>query len=161
MKIDLAIRNVANSEAELAKALLEVGERHRVDHDVFHISQTLASKSRESLHSLRPDAERYGVQIDNQDRSPSHSLGASLREKGAELLGSRPEAAILLLNDLRHLHLLAAAASIDWTVLGQGAQALRDEQLLATVSEHHPYALKTLNWTTTKLKEMSPQLLTS
>jgi hypothetical protein len=160
MKLELAIQNVADSEAALAEALLEIGERHRADHDVFHISQTMAKKSQESLRCLRASAEPYGVQIDNPDHAP-HSPGAVLRKKGAELLGKTPEAAILLLNDLRHLHLLAAAASIDWTVLSQGAQAAADERLLATVTDRHPYAVKTLNWTTTKLKEMSPQLLTS
>jgi hypothetical protein len=62
---------------------------------------------------------------------------------------------------MRTLHLLAAEASINWTMLGQAAQAARDSELLSTVSESHPEAIRALRWTTTKLKESAPQLLTS
>jgi hypothetical protein len=80
-------------------------------------------------------------------------------EKSSELLGHRPQAVLLLLRDLREVHLLAAAASINWVILGQGAQAIRDEDLLATVTSRHPFALKTLKWTTTRVKEAAPQVL--
>ena len=53
---------------------------------------------------------------------------SALREKGAELLGRRSESGLVLLRDIRELHLLAAEASIDWTMLGQAAQAQKDEE---------------------------------
>jgi hypothetical protein len=68
---------------------------------------------------------------------------------------------VSLLRDLRDLHLLAAAASIAWVILAQGAQAGRDRELLAVVDAHHPMALKTLKWTTTRIKEAAPQVLLS
>jgi hypothetical protein len=64
-----------------------------------------------------------------------------------------------LLADLREVHLLAAQASIDWTILGQGAQAARDQELLGAVSSGHEATLKILKWTTTRLKEATPQAL--
>ena len=161
MKIDLAITEVGKAEAELADLLLRVGERHRVDHDVFHMSRTLAAKSRESLLALTDAAARYDVALDLGAGEPSDGVRTALREKSSELLARRPQAALLLLRDLREVHLRAAAASIDWVILGQGAQAVRDEVLLATVTERHPFALKTLKWTTTRLKEAAPQVLSS
>jgi hypothetical protein len=59
------------------------------------------------------------------------------------------------------VHVRAAEASINWVILGQGAQAVRDEDLLATVTSRHPFALKTLKWSTTRLKEAAPQVLAS
>jgi hypothetical protein len=161
MKIDLAIREVGKAETALADLLLRVGERHRVDHDVFHMSRTLAAKSRESLLALTDAAGRYGVALDLDAGEPSEGLRTALREKSSELLGRGPQGALLLLRDLREVHLLAAAASINWAILGQGAQAIRDEDLLATVTSRHPFALKTLKWTTTRLEEAAPQVLTS
>jgi hypothetical protein len=157
MKIDLAIREVGKAEAELADLLLQVGERHRVDHDVFHMSRTLAAKSRESLLALSDAAARYGAALDLDAGEPS----AALRARSSELVGRHPQGALLLLRDIREVHLRAAEASINWVILGQGAQAVRDEDLLATVTRRHPFALKTLNWTTTRLKEAAPQILAS
>ena len=41
------------------------------------------------------------------------------------------------------------------------AQAAKDMGLLATVTECHEETLKTLKWTTYRLKEAAPQALTS
>jgi hypothetical protein len=82
-------------------------------------------------------------------------------EKGAELLGRRPEPGLLLLRDLRRLHVLGAGASLDWVALGQAAQAAKDGALLDTVSACHAETLRTLKWTTYRLKEAAPQVLTS
>lgn len=161
MKIDLAIREVGDAETELADLLLRVGERHRVNHDVFHMSRTLAAKSHESLLTLTEAAARYDVALDLDAGEPSDGVRTALRERSSELLARRPQAALLLLRDLREVHLRAAAASINWVILGQGAQAVRDEELLAIVTERHPFALKTLKWTTTRLKEAAPQVLAS
>jgi hypothetical protein len=83
------------------------------------------------------------------------------REKGAELIGRRPETGLVLLRDLRALHLLYAEASIDYTILGQGAQASRDAALLADVSHCHTQTLRGMKWTVTRLKTAAPQVLTS
>jgi hypothetical protein len=60
---------------------------------------------------------------------------------------------------LREVHLLAARASINWVILAQGAQAIRDEDLLEIVTARHPFALKTLKWSTTRIKQAAPQVL--
>jgi len=63
------------------------------------------------------------------------------------------------LHDLRDLHLAAARASVAWTVLGQGAQAVRDDALLETVTTSHPETIRTMKWALQRLKEAAPQLL--
>jgi hypothetical protein len=160
VKLGLAIEEVHGAEAELARELLRVGERHKVDHDVFHLTRTLAERARERMRALEPHGTRYDVKLDDS-AGEDGGVVATLREKGSELAGRRPETGLLLLRDVRKLHLLAAEASINWTILGQGAQAARDTDLLATVTECHPETLRALRWTTTKLKEAAPQVLTS
>lgn len=162
MKIDLAIEQVAEAEEELADALERIGERHRVDHDVFHMTGALAKMSRARIRKLADHAASYGTSVDDDATEPSRGgLLTTFREKTSELIGSSPPAGLVLLRDLRELHLLAAAASINWTILGQGAQAVKDERLLATVSECHDEELRTLKWTTTHIKVTAPQVLAS
>jgi hypothetical protein len=83
------------------------------------------------------------------------------REKGSEMVGRRPESGLLLLRDLRKLYALASEASIDWIILGQGAQAAKDRELLQATKECHPGTLRTLKWANTMIKNVSPQVLTS
>ncbi len=83
------------------------------------------------------------------------------REKTSELVGRRPEPGLLLVRDLRKLHLLYAEASINYVILGQGAQAARDRELLDACSQCHPQTLRGMKWTVTRIKTASPQVLTS
>ena len=147
MKLGLAIEQVASAERELAERLVEVGERHRTDHDVFHMTRTLEKRERGHLEALARHAGRYDAATE----------GAA--PKGAP--PSTADPSLLLLHDLRHLHLLAAGASLDWVALAQGAQAAKDTDLLQTVTECHDETLQTLKWTTYRLKEAAPQALTS
>jgi hypothetical protein len=152
VKLDAALREVHDAERELARDLLRAGERHKADHDVFHVTRTLSTWCGRHLERLAAHGERYGVAL---DPSPP----------GAGLLGGldvrRGDPGLLLLRDLRDLHLAAARASVAWTVLGQGAQAVRDTDLLATVTASHPETVRTMKWTVQKLKEASPQVLAS
>jgi hypothetical protein len=162
VKLALAIGDVADAEERLSEALLGLGERHKADHDVYHLTRTLARWSQGHLAALEPFAERYGTDIDTSGigRERGGPLTA-IREKGAELIGRRPEPGLLLLQDIRALHLLAAEASLGWTILGQGAQAAKDTELLECVSLCHPETLRTMRWALGKLKESAPQILTA
>jgi hypothetical protein len=162
VKIGIAIEEAADAERELAGELRAVAERHRTDHDVFHLSLALARAAEERLAALGEHAGRYEASVDTEpDDSKKPKVVRAAIAKSAELVGRRPEPALLLLRDLRTLHLLAAEVSIDWVILGQGAQAARDAGLLATVDGCHPEVLRAMKWTTFRIKEASPQILTT
>ena len=163
MKIDVALREVHEAETELAAELLRAGERHATDHDVYHLTRTLSGWADRHVQRIAEQARRYGVDLDAGGIGDQRDRGllARAREKGAELAGRRPEPGLLLLRDLRDLHLAAASASLAWTMLGQGAQAVSDGELLATVTACHPETIRTMKWTVQKIKEASPQVLAS
>jgi hypothetical protein len=163
MKLGLAIRDVRDAERTLAEQLNALGERHKADHDVFHLTQTLQRVAHANLERLAVHGERYEVDVDPDDAPTEHgsSLIERAREKSAELVGRRPEPGLLLVRDLRRLHLLYAEASIDYVILGQGAQAARDRELLDAVTRSHAQTLRGMKWTVTRIKTAAPQVLTS
>lgn len=163
MKIGIALREAYDAETELAGDLLRIGERHKADQDVFHLTRTLSKWCDRHVHRLAEQADRYDLDLDAEAVEDEQDSGliSRLREKGSELVGRRPEPGLLLLRDLRELHLSAARASFAWTVLGQGAQAVSDTELLATVTACHPETIRTMKWTVQKAKEASPQVLAS
>jgi hypothetical protein len=152
MSLDSARADTAKAEAQLAEKLLTIGERHKADHDVYHLTRTLAKL-----------AQSHAAELRGNDDEPTDSGGPlrAVREKASELMGSREAAGMLLLRDLKQLHLAASEASICWTILGQGAQAQRDQELLATVTRCHDETLRILRWTTTRIKQTAPQALSS
>ena len=161
MKIGVALREAHDAETELAAELLRAGERHKADHDVYHLSRTLNEWCDRHVRRLAVDARRYGADLDADAVADEQDQGliARARERGSELVGRRPEPGLLLLRDMRDLHLAAARASLAWTVLGQGAQAVSDQELLDTVTACHPETIRIMKWTVQKAKEASPQAL--
>lgn len=187
MKVGLAVQQVRSAEEDLAKGLERVGERHKTDQEVYHLTRTLAGVSRRNAQTIARFQERYpasgGTETGEDepglfgrlrergaDIAESVSGGSegdrsglldAAREKGAEMVGRRPETGLLLLRDLRELHTLASEASINWVILGQGAQAAKDAELLRATKGCHPDTLRTLKWANTMIKTVSPQVLTS
>lgn len=159
MRIGAAIADVAGAERDLGRELWRVGERHPSDHDVFHLTKTLAGFCDSHLEQLAPHADRYSESIDTSSSSTGRGPVDKLVEKGGAILGRRPASANVLLGDLRKLHLAASRASIEWVMLAQGAQAVRDADLLATVSACHGETLRALKWTTYRIKTAAPQAL--
>lgn len=191
MKIGLAIQQVRSAESDLAEELEKVGERHKTDQEVYHLARTLANISRRNVDELSRFEERYPISggaeggdtetgllgrlrekgselVDSISEGSGPEEGGrrsgvldTAREKGSEMVGRRPESGLLLLHDLRKLYMLASEASINWVILGQGAQAAKDRELLQATKECHPDTLRALKWTNTKIKETSPQVLMS
>lgn len=162
MKLDIAIRAVADSETALSHQLNALGERHKADHDVFHLTETLQRIARANLERLAPHGQRYDIEVD-ADVQEEHGAGLldKAREKTSELVGRRPEPGLLLIRDLRELHLLYARASIDYVILSQGAKAARDSELLHACDRCHAQTLRGMKWTVTRIKTAAPQVLTS
>jgi hypothetical protein len=154
------LRALHHGERDLAQDLLRVAERHRTDHEVHHLATDLAHWSEEHTQRLAEIGHAYGLDLAQPHGEPS-TLMATLREKTAEAIGRRPEPALLLLHDLRDLHLAAAGNSVHWEMLAQAAQATKDRPLLDLIADCHPQTLRQMRWTNTLIKELSAQALTS
>ncbi|MEU4191892.1 hypothetical protein AB0E69_08350 [Kribbella sp. NPDC026611] len=157
-KVGLAIRELHRSENELAAALLRASDRHQTDHDLFYLGRDLAKWSQEHVRQLAEHGSNYGVDLDAE---PAEEPGpiAAMRQKGAELLDGHHDPSLLLLKDLREIHLKAAGVSLDWEILAQTAQALKDQELLELTKTSHPQTLRQLRWANASLKIHAAQIM--
>jgi hypothetical protein len=159
VKIKLAIRELHRSERKLAHDLNVIAARHRSDQDIHHLAHDLAQWSQNHLSELAHHGRHYGLRL-----SASPPIGAAtgfLQTRISGLLRRRPEPGLLLLADLRRFHRRAAGSSVVWELLGQAAQAAKDQELLSLTSRCHPETLRQMRWANAMLKELSPQVLTS
>ncbi|MFF3291016.1 hypothetical protein [Streptomyces sp. NPDC003023] len=159
--ITLTLRALHDGERHLAGELLAVADRHRTEHEVHHVAKDLADWSREHTERLAATGRSYGLDLDESPVKPSHGLFTLMRGKAAQAVGHRPEPGLLLLRDLRDLHLDASANSLHWEMLAQAAQASKDTRLLELASSCHPGTLRQMRWANTMIKNLAPQLLTS
>ncbi|MCV7154400.1 hypothetical protein [Mycolicibacterium pyrenivorans] len=158
-KIGLALRELHRSELRLTRSLEAIAARHHNDHAICHVATDLAQWSREHVALVSETGDRYGVRLRAHPRTAA--VTESAQRWISDRLGRRPEPALLLLADLRRLHRLAAGVSLDWELLAQGAQAVKDPHLLAVAQRCHPQALRQMRWANAMLKELSPQALAS
>ena len=158
MRIPLALRELHRAEKSLTRTLLVVSDRHRTEHEVYHVARDLAEWSRTHVHELAEIAPRYDLHLDD-DPPAGDGPFAPVRRTLSVLIGRRDEPGVVLLADLRRLHRAAAGVSLDWELLAQGAQAVKDTELLALASRCHPQTLRTLKWSNAMLKTLSPQVL--
>ena len=160
MKLGMAIQELHRSENELYTVLLTMSDRHKVDHEVFHVTRDLATWSQQHVARLAEAGREFGLDLDPEAKRVAGLLEA-VRQKAAELAGRRPEPGLLLLADLRHLYREASGTSLDWELLAQGAQGARMKELLDLAERCHPQTLRVSRWANAKLKESSPQVLAS
>ncbi|MFD5279519.1 hypothetical protein [Streptomyces rubrogriseus] len=159
--IDLTLRTLHRGERHLAHDLVTVAERHRTEHEVHHVATDLARWSREHMRQLAETAAERGVKLGEPPDHSTDGVFATLREKASEAVVHRPEPGLLILRDLRELHVRAAENSLHWEMLAQAAQASRDSALLTLASSCHPQTLRQMRWTNTMIKNLAPQVLTS
>lgn len=138
-----------HSEQTLADSLRAVAEGHADVADVFHTCHLLAQWSDANREALAPIAERYGEADDVDEPERLHAAG---------LAGAR-EGEIGLLRDLQDLHVLATLVRTTWTVIAQGAQGLRDRDLLDVAQRAGSQTERQLSWLTTRMKVAAPQAL--
>jgi hypothetical protein len=159
MKLGLALRELHRSERALAVKLDAVAARHHSDHGITHLATDLAGWSRGHVDQIADVGRNYGLHL--RWRPNLAAVAAPAQQRLSDLVGRRPEPALLLLADLRRVHQLAAGVSVDWELLAQGAQAAKDERLLALAQRCHPDTLRQMRWANAMLKELAPQTLTS
>ena len=157
-KVGMALRELHRSENDLAGELLQASDRHKADHEIFYLGRDLARWSQEHVRELARVGKDYGLDLDPEPEDDS-TLVSKVRQKGAELLGRHHDPALLLLADLRRIHRMAAGVSLDWEILAQTAQALKDKELLAVTKDCHPQTLRQLRWANAQLKVQSAQVM--
>jgi hypothetical protein len=157
-KVGLALRELHRSENDLAAELLRVSSRHKADHDIFYLGRDLAGWSQDHVREIAKIAKNYDVELDAEPHEEAGLL-AAVRQKGAELIGGQHDPALLLLRDLREIHRKAAGVSLDWEILAQTAQALKDTDLLNLTMRCHPQTLRQLRWANASLKANAAQIM--
>lgn len=160
MKFGLVLEEMHRSENDLAHHLLTISERHKVDHEIYHLARDLARWSQQHVRDIADIAKNYGEDLDPEPRGEM-GLMEAIREKGSEMVGRRPETGMLLLRDLRELYLKACGVSADWELLAQAAQGMKDKNLLALAQKCHPQTIRQMKWANGKLKESATQVLVS
>ena len=159
-RLAMALEELHHDENDLAEELLQISDRHKVDHEVYHLARDLARWSQQHVRDLARVGEDYGLHLDPEPEDGTSVL-ARLRQKGSELLGHRSEPALVLLADLRRIHRKAAGVALDWEVLSQTAQALKDRELLALTHACLPQTRRQQKWADAKLKESAAQAMVS
>jgi len=157
-KIAFAIEELHRIENDLAGRFLRASDRHKAEHEVYHLGRDLARWSQQHVRELARVGAGHGLRLDAEPQDDAAVL-AALRQKGAELIGRHHDPGLLLLADLRELHRMASGASLDWEVLAQVAQGTRDPDLLEVAKKCHPDTLRQMRWTNGLVKELSAQIL--
>ena len=160
MKIGLVLHELHRSENDLAHELLQVSERHKVDHEIYHLGRDLSKWSQQHVREIAEIGKNYGQDLDPE---PEGELGLAerLREKGSELIGRRSVPGLLLLRDLREIYMKASGVSADWEMLAQAAQGIKHTDLLEVTKRCHPDTLRQVRWANSMLKVESTQILIS
>jgi hypothetical protein len=158
VKLDLAIEELYRSENELYTVLLSMSDRHKAEHEVFHVTRTMARWSEQHVAELAETGRQFGLELDPEAKHPAGLLEA-LQQRTSELTGRRSVPGMLLLADLRHLYREAGGTALDWELLAQGAQGAKNKELLDFAERCHPQTLRVSKWAEAKLKESSPQVL--
>lgn len=160
MKIGLVLHEMHRSENDLAHELLQVSERHKVDHEIYHLGRDLARWSQQHVREIAEIGKRYGQDLDPEPED-ENGLIERLREKGSELLGRRSDVSLLLLRDLREIYMKASGVSADWEMLAQAGQGIKHTDLLDVTKRCHPDTLRQMRWANSMLKVNSTQILVS
>lgn len=166
-KVPLALEELHRSESDLAQELLRISDVHKADHGVFHVTRDLARWSEQHVALLAEAAPAHGLSLSSSagvgdsvaDAAEGDGVLGRLRQRTSELLGRSHDAGVLLLADLRRVHRMAAGVSLDWEVLAQTAQALRDRELLELAAKCHPQTVRQLKWANAQLKESAAQIM--
>jgi hypothetical protein len=137
-----------NAQTDLAAAFREVRDAHAGEVDVHHLCERLAEQCDAHAARLEPIAERYGEDAaDEPDRLYS------------ELFKGPREGGLGLLRDLHDLYLMASECDVAWTLVGQAAQGLRDNELFEVVQACEGETASQLQWIKSRMKEAAPQAL--
>jgi hypothetical protein len=136
------------AQVDLADAFRQVARGHRDEADVSQLCEKLARQCDAHAERLAPFSQRYSEEApDEPDRLYS------------ELFGGTRGGALGLLRDLHDLYLMACECDMAWTLVGQAAQGLRDDDLIDVVQTSEGETALQLKWLRTRMKQAAPQAL--
>lgn len=160
MKIDLVLEELHRSENDLAQQLLLLADRHPADHGVHHVARDLATWSQGHVGELARIGRSYDLELDPEPAGDPGLL-TRVRQEVGDRLGRHSAPALLLLRDLRSVFMDSSGVSVDWEMLAQAAQGVKDRELLEVASRCHPDTLRQARWANSMIKELAPQVLAS
>ncbi|MBB5788862.1 hypothetical protein [Jiangella mangrovi] len=156
VRLTAALRDLYRDETELAAALLRVADRHGADPELHHGCHDLARWSEQHATDLVEAGRRYGLGV-SEPAGYGAGYGAAVDGAAADAV----DPGLLLLADLRDLHRRSAGVVLDWDVVAQAAQALRDRELLALAQASRTQAERQLAWSKALVKASAAQIMTS
>ena len=148
MKLPVYLGMLQRAEQELASSFRTVADGHGDEPDVHAACRVLAEQCDEHVAAMQPLVDRYGSQPDDE---PERLHAVALPEPRSGPLG--------LLRDLQDVHLLASFVDMTWTLVGQAAASLRDEDLQQVVTACEAETSVQVAWLTTRMKQSAPQAL--
>ena len=148
MQVGLYLKMVKDSETDLSKAFTTVSAHHRQEPDMEASCHLLASWSHNKAESADTFIKRYGSKAD-----------AGVDRLYSDLFQGPRRGGLALLRDLHDLWLLATEAQICWTLLGQAAHALRDNELSRACQDNKGTTTRQIAWLETRSKQAAPQTL--
>jgi len=136
------------AETDLAAAMRTVGAAHADEPDIYYTCARLAEQCDAHEAQLQPLQQQYAKQAPTEpDRLYSDRFN-----------GPRT-GPIGLLRDLHDLYVMTAECDLCWTLVAQGAQGVRDDELLAVVRRCEAETSTQQSWLRTRLKQAAPQAL--
>ena len=142
------LQMLSDAESSLAAAYRHIGAQHPDDPGAYYLVQLLAGQCDQHMQALAPVVEQHGeAPEDAPERMPVPAFD-----------GGRPGRAGLL-RDLQELYQSACLVDITWTILRQGAQGARDQQLLEVVEACAPETGGQLAALRTLISATAPQAL--
>jgi hypothetical protein len=159
-RLPLVLRELHRAEAGLARDLLAIADRHRTDAEIFHVARDVARWSQIHVRRLAEIGPEHGARLDADPRWSRRPRRALLRGL-AVALRTRRSPGLLLMADLRHVHRVAAGVWLDWELLAQAAQGMKQRTLLELAQDCHPETLRQMRRANAQLKEGATQAIAS
>ena len=147
--LEMCLEHARVSQNRLSNAFRKMSRRHELDYDIHSGCKLFTEWSEEQEEKLKVFCERYG-------RAKYHN-GTRV---GEELCGWRRKGAYGLLRDLEDLLLLVHEGRIAWTVIGQAAKEMKDEEMKAVAEDCGVEAEREIDWICTHIKNAAPQAVT-
>lgn len=160
MKIGTVLAAVHESETALYHRLLALSQQYVTEHEIHHVAKDVAQWFRNHLKDIAELDSDYDQALNSNVPEVKTVKHAAKRSHDATLGVDEP-VGLGLLWDLRDIHMLASGISMQWTMLSQAAQALRDSELSAMVTKCQAETDRQKTWAKAQIKQLSAQTLVS